>query len=266
MNFKIIISIILFLSTLVSCNEYRKILKTPGYEKKLTAALKYYDDEDYFKASTLLKDIKPLVKGSDSSETVDFYFAYSLYNLKQYDLSAKYFKGFIELFSRSERAIEAEYLYAFSLYKESPNSNLDQSSTVEAISAMQNFINKHPYSEYSSGANQIISELQIKLETKNFENAKQYYKTRNYKSAIIALKNFERDFPDSSFNEEGSFLRILSQYIISENSFESLQEERFREVIKLYIEFIDKYPQSPFIIEAEKMYVESLDLLTKFAE
>ena len=131
---------------------------------------------------------------------------------------------------------------------------------------MQNFINKHPYSEYSSGANQIISELQIKLETKNFENAKQYYKTRNYKSAIIALKNFERDFPDSSFNEEGFFLRILSQYIISENSFESLQEERFKEVIKLYIEFIDKYPQSPFIIEAEKMYVESLDLLTKFAE
>ena len=71
-----------------------------------------------------------IVKGSDSSEIVDFYFAYSLYNLKQYDLSAKYFKGFIELFSRSERAVEAEYLYAFSLYKGSPNSNLDQSSTV----------------------------------------------------------------------------------------------------------------------------------------
>ena len=131
---------------------------------------------------------------------------------------------------------------------------------------MQNFINKHPYNEYSNGANEIISELQIKLETKNFENAKQYYKTRNYKSAIIALKNFERDFPDSSFNEEGAFLRILSQYIISENSFESLQEERFREVIKLYLEFIDKYPQSSFIVEAEKMYVESLDLLTKFAK
>ena len=45
MNFKIIISILLFLSTLVSCNEYRKILKTPGYDKKLTAALEYYDDE-----------------------------------------------------------------------------------------------------------------------------------------------------------------------------------------------------------------------------
>ena len=50
----------------------------------------------YFKASTLFKDIKPLVKGSEESEIVDFYFAYSLYNLEQYETSAKYFKSFIE--------------------------------------------------------------------------------------------------------------------------------------------------------------------------
>ena len=136
-------------------------------------------------ASTLFSDIKPIVKGSEESETVDFYFAYTLYELKQFDKSAKYFKGFIELFSRSEKVVEAEYLYAISLYKTSPNSNLDQSSTVEAISAVQNFINKYPYSEYSIDANNIIDELQVKLETKNFENAKQYYKTRNYKSCVF---------------------------------------------------------------------------------
>ena len=132
-----------------SCSEYRKVLKTEGYEKKLKAAIEYYENDEFFKASTLFSDIKPLVKVSEESETVDFYFAYTLYNLKQYDKSAKYFKGFIELFSRSEKVVEAEYLYAISLYKTSPNSNLDQSSTVEAISAVQNFINKYPYSEYS---------------------------------------------------------------------------------------------------------------------
>ena len=47
-------------------------------------------------------------------------------------------------------------------------------------------------------------------ETKNFDNAKQYYKTRNYKSAIIALENFKKDFPDSKFNDQGMFLKILS--------------------------------------------------------
>ena len=130
---------------LTSCSEYRKTLKSSGYNEKLEAAMKYYEEEKYFKASTLFKDIKPLVKGSEESETVDFYFAYSLYNLDQYEASAKYFRAFIELFSRSEKVIEAEYLYAFSLYKISPNSNLDQSTTIEAITAIQNFINKYPY-------------------------------------------------------------------------------------------------------------------------
>ena len=80
------------------------------------------------------------------------------------------------------------------------------------------------------------------------------------------MKNFEDDFPDSSYNEEGAFLKILSQYLISINSFENLQEKRFKELIDLYLNFIDKYPQSAFLIEAEKMYLESLNLLTKFAE
>ena len=56
-----------------------KILKEDGYEKKLESALKYYENEEYFKASTLLKDIKPLVKGSEESETVLISILHTLY-------------------------------------------------------------------------------------------------------------------------------------------------------------------------------------------
>tara|TARA_A100000164_G_scaffold382157_1_gene439370 strand:- start:4902 stop:5711 length:810 start_codon:yes stop_codon:yes gene_type:complete len=263
-NYTFLLNFILIL-LLTSCSEYRKTLKSTGYDEKLEAAMEYFEEEKYFKASTLFKDIKPLVKGSKESEIVDFYFAYSLYNLDQYEASAKYFKAFIELFSRSERVIEAEYLYAFSLYKTSPNSNLDQSTTIEAITAIQNFINKYPYNNFSIDANKIIDELQVKLETKNFENAKQYFKTRNYKSALIAFDNFKKDFPDSKFNEEITFLKILSQYNIAINSFQNLQEERFNDLIDFYLEFIDKYPESSYKIDAEKMYIESLNILTNFA-
>ena len=55
-KFILILTLIFGLS---SCSEYRKVLKTEGYEKKLEAAMKYYEDEEYFKASTLFKDIKP---------------------------------------------------------------------------------------------------------------------------------------------------------------------------------------------------------------
>ena len=87
-----------------------------------------------------------------------------------------------------------------------------------------------------------------------------------YKSAIIALSNFENDFPDSNFNDECNYLKIVSQYLIAQNSFDDLKKERYKKVTDFYVEFIDKYPNSSFQKEAEKMYVESLNLLTKFAE
>ena len=43
---------ILLLIILSSCSEYRKILRSTGYQKKLDAAMKYYEEEKYFKAST----------------------------------------------------------------------------------------------------------------------------------------------------------------------------------------------------------------------
>ena len=42
---------IVLLFLLFSCSEYIKVLKSEGYEKKLEAAMKYYEDEEYFKAS-----------------------------------------------------------------------------------------------------------------------------------------------------------------------------------------------------------------------
>ena len=82
---------------------------------------------------------------------------------------------------------------------------------------------------------------------------------------MIAFDNFKKDFPDSKFNEEITFLKILSQYNIAINSFQNLQEERFNDLIDFYLEFIDKYPESSYKIDAEKMYIESLNILTNFA-
>ena len=104
------------------------------------------------------------------------------------------------------------------------------------------------------------------MKKKYFYNAKQYYKTKKYKSAIIALKNFQIEFPGSIFDEESYYLIISSKYLIAKSSFENLQKDRFTQVTDFYIEFIDKYPKSTFIKDAEKMYVESLNFLGTFAD
>ena len=260
---------VLFVVTLgfltFSCSEFRKIQKSSDWKKKYDAAMKYYEEEEYYKANVLLEEIIPLIKGTQEAELAEFYYAYSYYYQKQYILASHYFKTFATIYGRSEKAMEAQYMHAYSLFLESPVSDLDQTSTYEAISSMQTFINKYPYSEYKDKAQEIIDDLQKKLEKKAFENAKLYSKLRRYKSAVVAFNNFEVDYPDSRYNEEAYFLRIQCQYEYATQSIQSKQEERFREVIDYYQKFIDRYTTSKYLKEAEQMYEVSLDQVRKLA-
>ena len=86
---------------------------------------------------------------------------------------------------------------------------------------------------------------------------------RSYKAAIVALNNFKNNFPDSEFLEEAYYLVIVSEYRLAEQSIFSKQEERYKGVVEHYKEFVDKYPSSSFLREAEKLYADSLEKLNK---
>ena len=60
-----------------------------------------------------------------------------------------------------------------------------QDETKEAIEKLQNFINFYPNSEKLAEANDLIQELNTKLEFKAFEIAKQYNTIRDYTSACL---------------------------------------------------------------------------------
>ena len=256
--FTLLLGVIL-LAGFSSCSKFRKVQKSEDWKVKYNAALEYYDNEDYYRASALFEEIMPLIRGQKEGEIAQIKFAYCNYNQKQYQLASYYFKNFYQTYSRSEFALEAEFMSAYALYMDSPIYNLDQKSTKEAIEAMQLFLNRHPSSKYLAEATQIITDLQVKLETKSYENAKQYFKMGNYKSAIIAFNNFAIDFPDSYYNEELSFLKFSSQYQLALISIKSKQEERFKEAIDFYMELLDNYPGSNYLKDAAKMYDDSVN-------
>src|SRR6185369_15457947 len=113
-------------------------------------------------------------------EKVEFYLAYCQYYQKTYLLASNQFRTFFETYGRSSLAQEAFFMYAYSLYVSSPAANLDQKNSIEAMNAMQNFINQYPESKYKDRAIEVIGDCQVKLEKKGFENAKQYLKIRSY--------------------------------------------------------------------------------------
>ena len=251
---------------LASCSKFRKIQKSPDWRLKYDAALDYYNNEKYNKTTILLEEILPIIRGTAEAELGNYYFAYAYYHQQQYVLSAHHFEEFIRVFGRSKYVMEASYLRAHSLYLQSPEYNLDQTSTYEAVAALQNYLETYPTSDKVSEADSLISVLQVKLETKAYNNAKLFDKIERFKAALVIFENFHADFPDSKYNEEVDFLGIETTYEYARVSVQDKREERFRNAIALYEEFIDKYPNSQYLEEAEEVFIKSREELAKFAD
>jgi len=258
--------IISLLVLYVGCTQFKKIQKSDDWKLKYDAALDYYEKKDYYRAVILFDQIRPYLRGTAEAELVEFYYAYAHYYQKQYLLSSHYFKNFHDTYNRSEHAEEAFYMYGFSLFKQSPVYNLEQSSTVEAITAIQTFLNRYPSSEYRKEAINIQAELRLKLEKKAYENAKLYTTLGKLNSALIALDNFKKDYPDSMLAEDAQYLIVQTSYRYAKGSIISKQKERYYDCIEHYEEFIDTYPGSKFLKPIQSYYSNSINQLERLTE
>jgi outer membrane protein assembly factor BamD len=241
----------------VSCSKFRKIEKNPDWRVKYEAGLAYYAKKDYYRTSILFEQILPIVRGLPEAEKVQFYLAYCQYYQKLYLLASEQFRSFYETYGRGSLSEEARFMYAYSLYVASPGTNLDQTGSIEAMTSMQEFVNRYPNSKFKDQAVEVIFTSQEKLEKKGFDNAKQYVKMRQYKAAAIAMDNFQKNFPDSEYIEEANYLIILSNFELAEKSIPAKQKERYTQVVETYKNFIDRFPTSKFLKDAEKLYTQS---------
>jgi outer membrane assembly lipoprotein YfiO len=253
-KFKIIAVTVIATALLAGCSGYEKILKSKDNELKYSKALFYYNKSDFYRASLLLEQILPIYRGTNRADTVNYYYAYSQYGQGDYLLASSYFDSFRRNYPRSGFTEKAEYLYAYSFYLTSPRYELDQDNSILAIDAFQEFISKYPQSSKAEDAKKLVEELYKKLEQKEYKSAWLYYHTENYKAAIIALQNSLKDYPNSEYREEQTFLILKSAYIYADNSVTQKQKERFQSTVDYYYNFIAEFPNSKYLKEAQKMY------------
>ncbi|UOR03879.1 outer membrane protein assembly factor BamD [Hymenobacter aerilatus] len=247
---------VLLLSALLlgSCSGYQKLLKSNDVNKKYEAAIKYYEEGDYFKAGTLLEELQPLLKGRPEAEKAQFFFANTNFKQRNYVLSAYYFKAFYETYPNSQYAEEAMFLHAKSLFRDSPEYELDQTNTLSANESIQEFLNRYPESTFRPEVENMSQELQKKLENKAFQGAKLYQQLRYYQSAVVALGNFQQQYPASVYSEDAAYLKLESQFNLAKESVAEKQRERYLEAVAFYQQFIDAYPNSRSLKGAENMY------------
>lgn len=244
---------------LASCSGYEKVLKSSDYSFKYRKAFEYYNKGDYSRASGVFEQIVTVYRGSSKADTICYYQAMTAYKQKDYITAQYYFSTFVQAFTYSPFAEEAEYLSAYCLYLDSPNPSLDQENTMKGIEAFQTFMRKYPVSKHFADCKQYMIELQDKLVEKSYLSAKLYYNMGGVmlKAAIVALKSSLDDYPNTKFREEMMWLILDSNYRIAENSIESKKKDRYQTTVDEYYSFISEFPQSKWKKDAQKIYEKS---------
>lgn len=246
--------IFLMVFTLSSCDHYNKLLKSTDYELKFTKAKEYYEKENWTKASQLFEELIPVVKGTDRAEEVYYNYTWCEYYMNDYLLAQYHFKNFTRQFPNSKHAEECYFMNAMCYFYTSPNYQLDQSSTSNAIKEFQSFVDTYPESTRIDSCNKMIDKLHFKIERKEYDIVKQYYKLEDYKAAIVATKGFIKDYPSSAYNEEMFYVLINSYYLLAIKSIPSKKPERLQGAMENYVKFVDLYPNSSYISRAESIH------------
>ncbi len=187
-----------------SCGEYQRVLKSRDADYRLDFAKRAFEQKKYTQAATVLEAVVTQFKGSEKAEDSLYLLALSNYENKDYQTSGQYFKTYYTRFPKGKYTELARFYAGYGYYLDSPEPQLDQSGTIEAIKELQSFLDYFPKSDKVSIAQNAIFELQDKLTLKQLENAQLYYNLgtylgNNYESAVIVAKNAIKDYPYSKY-------------------------------------------------------------------
>ncbi len=257
-------SFLLFVSLFIfaSCGEYQKLLKSNDPELKYTKAVEYFDKGDFMRASTLFDEISTYYKGTERSETILNYIAKSYMGQKDYFSASEYYKTYIKTYPKGTYITEAKFMIGYCYYLDSPDARLDQTSTFNAIAALQEFIDIFPESERVAEAIKLLDEMTNKLAYKEYLNSKLYfnlgnYLGNNYESAVITAQNALKKYPSTKYREEFALIILESKYQQAVQSIEEKKIDRYRNTIDEYYNYINEFPEGKMRKQADKIFNES---------
>ena len=259
---------------LTSCaNEFNQVYRTTDYAYKYEYAKECFAKGRYTRANTLLQDLVTLQKGTDNAQESLYMLAMSEYCNKDYEGSAATFKKYYSSYPKGVYAEMAKFYAGQSLYMSTPEPRLDQSQTVAAISAFQEYLDIFPDAAHKEVAQKKLFELQDKLVLKELYSAQLYYDLgqyfgnctsggNNYEACIITAQNALKDYPYTSMREKFALLVMKSKYELAQQSVEEKKLERYQDAEDECYGFINEYPDSKDKATAEK-YITKCKQVTK---
>jgi outer membrane protein assembly factor BamD len=255
-------------------NEYTRIYKTDDTDFKYEYAKQCFAQGKYARAASLLEGLVTYEKGGDNAQESLYMLAMAQYMSADYESASATFKKYHSSYPRGLYAEHASFYVGQSLFESAPEPRLDQTPTIGALNAYQQFIDYYPDSDLKPEAQNRLYELQEKLVQKELLSAQLYYNLggyfgninandeSNYQSCIITAQNALKSYPYCKSREEFSLLIMKSKFQLAENSADEKRVERYRDAEDECYGFINEYPDSKNIATAER-YIKRCKKFTK---
>ena len=273
MNKRIFIGICAILLLTSCAHEYNQVYKTANNDYKYEFAKQCFAEGKYGFAVPLLQDLVTIKKGSNNAQECLYMLAMAEYCLKDYQAASETFKKYYQTYPRGQYAEMASFYMGESLFEGTPEPRLDQTPTITAIAAFQEYLDIFPNGKMKETAQQRLFSLQDKLIQKEYLNAKLYYNLgsyfgnctnggNNYEACIITATNALNDYPYSELREKFALLVMKSKFELAQMSVEEKKVQRFQDAEDECYGFINEYPESKECKTAEE-YIKKCKQVTK---
>ncbi len=252
-NILIAFTLVLLLSG--CAREFNQVYKTPDFRYKYEYAKECFANGKYQRATTILQDVITQEKGTSDAQESLYMLAMAEYCNRDYETAAETFKRYVKSYPRGVYAEMAAYHVGQSLYLSTPEARLDQSQTVQAIAAFQEYLDLFPDASMKEQAQTRLFALQDKLVQKELYSAQLYYNLgsyfgncteggNNYQACIVTSENALKDYPYTSKREDFALLIMKSKFELAQQSVESKRIERYQNAEDECYGFINEYPDS----------------------
>ena len=261
---------------LSSCaQEFNAVYKSQDFRYKYEYAKECFANGKYTRASSLLQELIVQQKGTQDAQESLYMLGMSEFMNRDYETASETFKRYVKSYPRGVYAELAEFYAGEALYMSTPEPRLDQSQTVQAIAAYQEYLDLYLDAKYKDKAQKRLFALQDKLVDKELRSAQLYYDLgsyfgncgrgeNNYTACIVTAQNAIKDYPYTDKREDFALLIMKSKFELAQQSVDAKKLERFQDAEDECYGFINEYPDSKERKRAED-YIEKCKKVTSSA-
>ena len=235
-------------------SEFETLLSSNDVDAKYKAAMDLFNNGKYLKAGQLFESMAILTDGTERDDTVRYYWALSNYRYRDYYTAESNFAKFIEKYPQSPFSSDARFMRIDCLYRATLRWELDQAPTKTCLAIITEYLREYPPDgPHVEACAKMIDDLSDRLDRKEFENARLYYKMEDYLAARVALRNVLKDNAENAYREDILYYTAMASYHYARMSVQAKQKERYLVFVDDYLNFVGEYPESKYRRELDAM-------------